>query len=480
MAQSKIRKGFFFYFGLFVLLLVAVFLVCLVIMMFNPGASVLWMKYFTPKEEVVSVKKLTDTNEDVSYVGVNGLTVKCDYANVIVTTNNDFQESGIKIINKARGFTGAKNAKDFGYTLTRAGDELVLDVQEPTGFLFFSKQIDVLLYSKADWAFGNNFKLKVESEGNCNVEFGRDKANEGDTKVHELDIKTGKGNVIFRDTCDTSAMTGGVKISTGSGKIGAMSTSFGALTDVELSTTSGKINFDTLNVGSNNISISSTKGSVAINNIFATKAEITCERGNFYFKKVSGDIDFTKAIDKIIEPNIVIDEIQGNFRLASSDKKVSPEINIGKITGTLFVAAKNGKLNVKEALGAIDVESTESLAENIVVGESNLNNIRLINVRGLLKIGFKGVVSSNVNLTNKSAKIEVNFTKVARFNTLARTSGDEEVPNGKITISIADQSINYNADKKCELSVLGTSGTTGNINLVTDSNIVYNLKDAVA
>ena len=43
MGQGQIKKGFFFYFGLFVLALVAVFMVCLVIMMFNPGKTVLWM-----------------------------------------------------------------------------------------------------------------------------------------------------------------------------------------------------------------------------------------------------------------------------------------------------------------------------------------------------------------------------------------------------------------------------------------------------
>lgn len=483
MAQSKIRKGFFFYFGLFVLLLVAIFLVCLVIMMFNPGATVLWMKYFTPKEEYVKVAKLTDTDEEVAYGGITGITVNCDYANVIVTANTDYRDTGIKIINKTRGFTAAKNSKDFGYTLTKAGTELVLDVQEPTGFLFFSKQIDVLIYSnEATWAYGDNFKLTVVSEGSANVEFGRNKEGEGTIKLHEIDIKTGSGNVTFRDTCDVSQMTGGVRISSTSGRIGAASTTFSVGSDVELSTVKGRINFDTVNVGTNKLILSNTRGAVSINNINAGKVEVACARGNFYFKKVNGDIDFTKSIDNMISPNITVEEIVGGFKLeADGDKKsVSPEINITKISGAMFVAAQNGKLNVKEANGQVYVISTDSLSENVVIGAANQNNIHLENVKGLLKIGFKGVVSSNVSLTNKSAKIEVNFTKVARFNTLAKTSGGDDVADSKISISIGNNAVTYNADKRCELSVQGTSGATGNIALTTDDKIAYTLLENVA
>ena len=62
MGQGQIRKGFFFYFGLFVLLLISVFLVCLVIMMFNPGKTVLWMKYFTDNN-VYKYETTTDGSE---------------------------------------------------------------------------------------------------------------------------------------------------------------------------------------------------------------------------------------------------------------------------------------------------------------------------------------------------------------------------------------------------------------------------------
>ena len=124
--------------------------------------------------------------------------------------------------------------------------------------------------------------------------------------------------------------------------------------------------------------------------------------------------------------------------------------------------------------------STDSLSENVVIGAANQNNIHLENQKGLLKIGFKGVFSSNVTLTNKSAKIEVNFTKVARFNTLAKKTSGEDVADSDISISIGDNSVTYNAEKRCELSVLGTSGVTGEIDLTTDSKIAYTLLETVA
>ncbi len=84
MAQGTVKKGFFFYFGLFFLLIFAVFMVCLVIMMFNPGKTILWMQYFTSNTNQY-VEKDSDGN-NINYASVNSIKINCDYAKVSVVS----------------------------------------------------------------------------------------------------------------------------------------------------------------------------------------------------------------------------------------------------------------------------------------------------------------------------------------------------------------------------------------------------------
>ena len=89
MPQGQIRKGFFFYFGLLVLLLIAVFMVCLVVLMFNPGKTVLWMQYFTGEDNIY-VDKTTDENKTaIDWTNVSKLEINCTYANVTVEKNHN-------------------------------------------------------------------------------------------------------------------------------------------------------------------------------------------------------------------------------------------------------------------------------------------------------------------------------------------------------------------------------------------------------
>ena len=105
MAQGQIRKGFFFYFGLFVLALIAVFLICLVIMMFNPGSTVLWMQYFTSNSTVAITETTDGTAMPIKLETISSIDIECSYANVVVQRNNTYDDDAIYVVNKAKGFT---------------------------------------------------------------------------------------------------------------------------------------------------------------------------------------------------------------------------------------------------------------------------------------------------------------------------------------------------------------------------------------
>ena len=476
MAQTTIRKGFFFYFGLFVLLCIAVFLFCLVIMMFNPGHTVLWMQYFTGNS-VTQVKQLTESNANINYETIQEITVNCDYANVIVQANEEYTTGkGVYIVNRAKGFTIAKGAKKFDYSISQNGSELVIDVTEPTGFLFFSKKIDVIINCYQNWTFGN-LKLNVNATGAADVYFGSDGIkNDKQVTLGNVDVETEKGNIYITKN---AVLNGTTTLSSNSGRIRSLVDSVVIGGETKLKTKTGRININTINVGANNIEITNTKGSVWIDNVHANTVYAVCVQGNFVFGRVDGNLDFSRSKDKIVSPSINADEITGAFILVSGneDRHVSPEAYVKKVGGMLQVAATKGKITVLEANGSMDIESTGNFSEDITVGEYNISTIAIINKSGAIKLTFLGSVGSDVTLKNESAKTYVNFTTAAKFTAVAKkfSNNTENVAESNIDISIDGSRVDYSATLKSELHVVGSSMNSGTINIFTDNKIYYTL-----
>ena len=480
--ESTIRKGFFFYFGLFILLLVAVFLVCLVIMMFNPGTTILWMKYFTGNE-TIHVTKLSDGGASINYANIQEITIKCDYANVTLQANEQYTDNGIYIVNRAKGFSGS-NGANFEYKVTQnlAGTALVVEITEPTGFLYFSTNIEVIISSYKNWSFGN-LKLNVNATGKSDVYLGTvDSKNGSVVMVGSLDIYTEKGSIYLGDQLRTGSVSS-VKLATNSGKIKSFNAEDTMNTDVSLTVNTGRINFEKLNVGAHKLDIKNTKGSIAANTITASTTYIDCVQGNFVFGKINGDISFEKCTEKIISPNITIDEITGDFNLTvdNSEKSVSPDAYIKKISGDLNVIATSGDIKVDQALGKVSVESDGSLTENITVAESNTNKIVVLNGSGAIKLNFAGNLH-DVDVKTTSGKITLNFTTKAGFTATARkVDGTTKVNNDHITISIDKNKLVYTDTDKADL-VVGSS-PSGVVKVRTDleksSAITYNLVEAV-
>ena len=476
MAQTTIRKGFFFYFGLFVLLCIAVFLVSLVIMMFNPGAKILWMQYFTGNS-VTQVKKLTEGDASINYDTIDEISINCDYANVIVQANEEYRSGkGIYIINRAKGFTAAKSATKFSYSVSQTGSELIVDVTEPTGFLFFSKKIDVVINCYQNWSFGN-LKLNVNATGACDVYFGSDGIlDDRQVSLGKIDVETEKGNIYITKN---AVFNGEISLSTNSGRIRALCDNVAIDGETKLKTKSGKINIKNLNVGSNELEITNTKGAVAIDDIRANGAYVVCIQGNFVFGKVHTDLDFSRSKDKIVSPIVNADEITGEFVLVSEndETQIAPEAYIKKVGGKLTAAATKGKINVKEANGAIDITSSGSFSEDITIAEDNTNTIVITNKSGAIKITFLGSVGSDVTLKNESAKTYVNFTTDAKFTATAKKFSNETeyVAESNIDVSIDGSSVDYNDSQKSELVVNGESLSSGHIYVSTGNKIYYTL-----
>ncbi len=508
MAQGSIRKGFFFYFGLFVLLLVTVFLICLVIMMFNPGKTVLWMKYFS-SDKVIQVSKTTDNTEmNINYENLTDVTIKCGFANVTVQRNNEYKADGIYIRNKSKGFAGAKNYSAFSYKATLDGTKLTLDVSEPNGFLYFSKDIEIIVndcVAQNGWNLGS-IGLTVEADGDSDIYLGGTTIkNEEAVSLRFAKLTTDKGNITLGQRFNTSSISDvinpnseednfGIRLYTGSGSIKASNTVAGGLKTgsgiyaskaVSLGTTKGRINLDILSIGNNKVEIRCKKGTVAIDDIYASEVSVSnCVNGNFRFKNVNSDMTFAQSQDSIISPIISIEHITGEFRLvANTHKTDAPIVNIKNIDKKLSVTAGKGSVTVSNANGEVDVRSLTSMAVKITVAKNNSNKIRIENNKGKTYLKFLGVVSSEAVISSNKGNIDIDFTKNANFsaNCLVKDSATTPLAKKYVHVNLGKDEVSYEEyDAKTGVITFGGETNKGSIKIDTNDDVYFNLVKVAA
>lgn len=492
MAQGSIRKGFFFYFGLFVLLLVSIFLICLVIMMFNPGKTVLWMKYFSGNQTIGVTKTTGETVLDINYSALTDITINCNYANVTVQRNKEYSDDGIILRNNAKGFAGAKKFTPFSYSATLDGTKLTIDIVEPNGFLYFSKDIEVIINDNVTNEGLNlaGISVVVNAEGNSDITLGgQTNKEEAMVSLRAINLNTEKGDITITKMFNAASVSGDFKLYTGSGRIKALNeigyavnksgAGIQAVTDVTVGTNKGRINFDFVNVGTRTLFVECKKGTVAIDNTLAGLVSVSkCVQGNYRFNNVNCDLTFEKAEDSIISPIISIDEIAGSFHLSATDKSDAPIITINKIEGNVSITAGKGSVNIAEACGIVDVTSSASMSVKVTVSDTNTNQLHFKNERGKIYVHFLGTVSSSVIVEQNSADVEIDFTKNASFTAYCyKNNGNatDPVSSSKVSVNINKDEVNYEYDADNGLLTFNGGSSNGNIVVNSNGDIAYNL-----
>ncbi len=527
MASGQIKKGFFFYFGMFTLLLVTVFLICLVVMIFNPGKTVLWMKYFTGNETYQITKTTEEVPQNIDWDNVTDIIISApNYAKVTVQSNEQKNvagskkaDTGIYIRNAAKGFQGASGAVKFGFDVTLNGGKLKITLREPNGFLFFSKNIEVVVHSSAlkqqKSLQNKNF---VILGGAGDVTIGKYvNATSKNVILKSLYVSTTSGSVSLASNCDTysaGALSGTIDsdatgktdltplyVKTGSGNIGASERAFSSNSDVGLKviaestfkTDSGHIRLGKVDAGSNEMFIECKTGTVVNSTMKANKISIKCTHGNYDIQKVEGSLSFAEALETIISPNINIGEVTGSFVIGNLTNSSSPDVKINKVGGEVSAHCSNGTLTIDEIGGKVDIVS-EKMAVNVGLAEANNSRVSIINGSASTKLGIRGVVGSRRTgsdsdkiLIKTHGAFTLNFTKDAQFragtykynndNPQQDNKGDRLPEHSPIirmngyewSTSKSDFQRNYSGTENITI----VTGATG------DGSVVFNLVDKI-
>ena len=119
MADNKVKRGFFFYLLMFILLIVAFVGICMTIMLFNPGKDVLGFCYYKNNinQKITVTTDESETEIKIDEKNYSEINIDAGAANVILQNNTDYKENGIYMVNQSKGFAKSENKVEFSYSV---------------------------------------------------------------------------------------------------------------------------------------------------------------------------------------------------------------------------------------------------------------------------------------------------------------------------------------------------------------------------
>ena len=355
MAGGKVKKGFFFYLLMFLILIVAFVGVCMTIMLFNPGKSVLGFVYYKNNKEIL-IEKTTDSSgtainlADDSFSKIN---IDAGNVDVIVQNNDDFKKSGLYIVNNTKGFVKSSDLVKFEYSVEKSGGTLNVKLNSTRGFLNLSNDIKLIIhYGKIAENKLNNTILNIKTTaGSVNIGGGYNAGHCADVYPASVNIETGSGNVLF--TKNATNIYRLIKIKTESGSVD--------LTQVVDKINTDETRNDALRATAGDINISTKSGTIDLKKV-ASKILLSSETGTIRATEISASTEF-KTYSSIID----IDKISGNVDFSNGSEIMSScKVYIDEITGNLNVPqSRDSEFVVKKIGGNVNIHATNG---NIVLG----------------------------------------------------------------------------------------------------------------
>lgn len=377
--SDKVRKGFFFYFGFFLLIIVAVVLIIFVVMMFMPGTSILGLEYFAG-EGAQRIMATTDTKSEISFEQPNfsSVEINCGYADVLVQKNNDYQLDGIYIVNNARGFVTTAKANDFAYSVALENDVLKISVTEQNGFLYFSKDVKIVLQISNENLnpFSDKSITIKNSDGNIYIGGHVKTGYSHDIDVSNLNVNSLNGDILLSAHSPNSYAN--LNLQTGSGEISISKTDVSA-DNMTLQTGSGNITAGSLS-SPNVITLNSNKGKITINQISGFSSQ--CTDAYMNIGTVNGNADFTASAESFGSSVININQINGNI---TADDAHNSTFNLGTVAGTAFVHTSTGAINITGSIQSYSNLYTKSGNITATIAQ-NASNVSVTTEKGNIQV----------------------------------------------------------------------------------------------
>lgn len=498
---SKVKKGFFTYLLIFILMIIAFIAVSIVIMIFNPGKNILGFKYNRHNSVDQVVATTDDSHQELNLFETKYDVIEIDagVADVCVEANDSINKDCVLVTNRIRGFSKADVENDFKYSVNIDDKTLKVKIDAVKGFLNFSDDLSVKIHiamrqQAIDIFKDTKFIVKTTS-GNVNIGGVRNEGHSLDIAIGELDIETVSGNITVTghtngaefDGRDAYEFNSPIKFNTRSGNINLYDCSFGLrsvdnnqepqpkilkINAVEgLSADVGEGRFQ-LGTYIGKLNISSTKANISVREINGSlNASLRSSIVNI--DKIDGDLDFSDGNEVMDSNHITINKVTGFVNIPDGRSSnitiydVGGESNIHTTTGNVTLGAKNTLVDRTTYV------ETEKGNINVYFSGNNYSRI-LKTVSGKINVSFEEVILSGDKnqFVSEQNNIALNFNKNSKIKfKFSKATSDDEFDLSKVSFDITN-------GKKIETNpyLYNTSGSTfATIEISTNKQISLDL-----
>lgn len=466
---GKIRKGFATYLLILFIALVAAFLICVTIMLFSPFKNVLGFQYFFYEEEAYEYNVKGGTEGEIFDMSkINEIKINCDYAKVTVERYEMVDNHAIKIVNKTKGFARDDQNTEFTYELSyENGNTKILnvDVHEPEGFLYFSKNvtISILVPTSSSYALENTKVNITNRSGNIYIGNNMEITTLGNNYVNpnSVSIKTNSGKVVFNPFVDIAFNDIFIKSSKGNIDF---ANQIVAVNQFEIHSISGNVNMEGLyfqnstsnaviDVGNSKFTCKNIEGNVLLSinngyfNVENIKGNVVSNDSNaqmggatINIKEITGVISFPFANKSMI----TIGEIKENSELYVHS--TSGQVNIDEAYGKVYVETYNGDVNINTYSNDLQVK-TNSGDMNIVYNNTTIaNQLDFYTVNGTIDLKIKSSLAFQLavydnELTLRKDGVNIDGIKGEFTNPLTVNGGDKKIviiSDGTVNLSLIE------------------------------------------
>lgn len=418
---GNVKKGFGTYLFIFLMCVVAAFLITCVVMIFQPFKEILGYKYYTFSETSPFEYQLTDaSNNIIDFENIDIVRISSDYANIRIEKNAHVDNAvAVVVKNNSKGFAKAEQDTDFSYSITQTSQDgkMVLDVsiKEPQSVLSFSKDIEISFYipyydvadgshDVSDKKFilttqsGNIFVGNARAVNQVNID--KDVSNEN-INPKDLTIQSGSGRIYIYSHLDTSALQN-LSIKTNSASVNMYSDEINVARSFSFSTQNGGLYANNISGrGENKINLRNGKFSV---DTFKGKVDLGIRGGNISISKLDGSIVSESTIESATNGKILISQVLGNVSLPFLGNS---QVEFGHITGQAYLEGEGADISIKKIDGRSWIKTTSGK----VYVYSNNQSLSVHTEKGYINAYFNSSSLENVIFRSTSGQINLHVLK---------------------------------------------------------------------
>ena len=484
-------KKVLIYIGVILAVLLVIVLICIAVMFFVPGTSVLGYRYVRVSS---SDDRKFNSSTSLSITGIQAVDIISDYTNIFIYPNTEAGE--IRVVHKIEisGFTKSIDANlEVDYeVVTKSFEEdnlslktLVYNITEPTGLMSNSSSY-IYVYLPSDITL-NTISARSNS-GNILYSSKRTKKNEPQViSCTNLYLKTGEeGNVSITNEQKVS----NYYLGTGYGLVKFTDISTLEANKIKYDTYAGTLEYankkGTATIAlTNGLYVKSNKQkgvgpTIRVDNLLGN-LNIETFNGYYKFSQIGDAENSSKVTLTTNNSKINIGSVYGQVSVLSDGDNISNSINIDNLvggdevnnfdagSGSIYIKLLSGSTSFNSTSGSIKVDNAKadsniwahSTSGNIditfSVSERSNNNYKTTILSNTGNINVRNI-SNEVNLhilsSSKNSALNLTFTAVATGDSILN-SNDR---NMNITLVGTSNDLRHRIASTSEVDILQTAG----------------------